>query len=775
MGLKKQKTKYFMQKILWYSLPIEKIFGKLKTTKIGLTEAEANKRLAQYGPNKLPEEQKLSAVKIFLNQFKSPLVYVLLGAALISLILQDFSDAVIIMAGVLINTFLGFFQENKANKAITYLRRLIDLEVTVLRNSNKIKLNAKYLVPGDVVLLRAGDKIAADGRIIDADNFQVVEAALTGESIPSNKNSKILAKGAALMDRENMVYSGTAAVRGKATVVVCETGINSEIGQITQLVSKTKEEKTPLQKQLASFGKTLTYIVLAVCAFIIILGKLQGRVIFGFGPAAREGMLNTAAAVAVAAIPEGLLIAVTTILSIGMQAILKKNALVRRLVAAETLGSTSIICSDKTGTLTEGKMQVSHIVTFDKEIKIKEKPKYRDVIGLVDHDLILKIAVLCNDAAIQNPDDELAEWKIIGDPTESALLLAAIQSGIPYHKLARQQKRLMEIPFDTENKFMATLTKLDDKTNVLYVKGAPEKILNFSKIIRINGVKEELTENRFKLVKSRYEKLSSQGLRLLGFAYKKIDNHKVIKNLSDELNDLVFVGFIALKDPLRPEAKEAIDLAKRAGIRTIIVTGDHKLTAKAIFTELGYKIAEKDIIEGEDLDKMSDDVFFKKISDIDIYARVSPKHKLRIIQTWQKKGEVVAMTGDGVNDAPALKSADIGISLGSSTDIAKETSDLILLDNNFRTIIAAVERGRIIFDNIKKTVLYLLADSFTEIVLIVGSLIMGLPLPILPAQIVWVNLIDDGFPGVAIAFEPGEKEVMKDKPRKKMPRYWINK
>ncbi len=755
-----------MEKTLWHTLPLFRVFSLLKTERSGLTNTEVKSKLKKFGSNKLPEEKKLSSLVILLNQFKSPLVYVLIGAAAISLFLQDFIDMAVILMAVFLNTILGFYQENKANKAITYLRKLVDFKVRVLRDSNEIEINAKDLVPGDIIFLAAGDKIPADARLISINNFQVVESALTGESVPSEKNLKILEKGTTLADRENMVYSGTIVTRGRAKAIVCETGIDTELGQITKLVKEIKEEKTPLQKQLAIFSRNLTYVVIAICGLIVIIGKIQGRPIFGFGQAAREGMLNTAAAIAVAAIPEGLLIAVTAILAIGMQAILRRQALIRHLVAAETLGSVSIICTDKTGTLTEGKMQVARIITAGQELSIKESLGYKNSSTLKDHDLILKVSLLCNDAVIENPNEELQNWKILGDPTETALLLGAIQAGIPYQEVIKQQKRIAEIPFDSEIKYMATLNKLDKDKDVIYVKGAPEKIFAMATKIRINGKKEELTEGKIKSLKNQYEELTSQGLRLLAFAYKQVASSEKIQ-LANELKNLIFIGFIALKDPLRPEAKETLKLAREAGIRPIIVTGDHKLTAKAVMAELGLKVEEKNILEGEQLDKMSDEDLLKRVKEIDIYARVEPKHKLRIINAWQNKGEVVAMTGDGVNDAPAIKAADIGIALGSGTDVAKETSDMILLDNNFKTIIAAIERGRIIFDNIKKVILYLLADGFSEIILVSGALVFGLPLPILPAQIIWINLIDDGLPTIALTFEKGEKGTMKEKPRPK--------
>ncbi|MFA6410333.1 MAG: HAD-IC family P-type ATPase [Candidatus Buchananbacteria bacterium] len=755
-----------MAKTLWHALSETKVLSLLKTDKSGLTQIEAQKRTKKFGPNRLPEEKKETGLAIFLNQFKSPLVYVLLGAAGISLILQDFIDLAVILITVFINIILGFYQENRAYKAIYFLKKLIDFKARIWRDRQLVEVNVFDLVPGDIVALKAGDKIPADCRLLNIDNFLVNEATLTGESVPVEKNLAVLDKGAVLADRKNMVFSGTIVARGKATAVVCETGINTQLGQITKLVQETKKEKTPLQSQLENFSQYLIYIVLAICGILILIGKLQGRPIFGFGQAAREGMLNTAAAIAVAAIPEGLSISVTVILAIGMQAILKRNALVRHLVAAETLGSVSIICTDKTGTLTEGKMQVAKIITAEDETDSRRLSPYVHSDSLFDKDLILKMSLLCSDAVLENPTAELEEQKIIGDPTETALLLAALQNSIPYQEIHQQQPRLSEIPFDSENKYMATLNRLNDQSDVVYVKGAPEKIFAMLSQVRMNNRKENFDKEKLKLLKTKYEKLTNQGLRVLAFAYKKIPSNKK-SEIKGELNDLIFVGFVALQDPLRPKTKDTIKLAQQAGIRTIMVTGDHKLTAKAIYRELGFDISEKNILEGHELEQMSDEQFEKIVENIDIYARVEPHHKLRIVDAWQKKGEVVAMTGDGVNDAAAIKSADIGIALGSGTDVAKETSDLVLLDNNFKTIVAAIERGRIIFDNIKKNILYLLSDSFSEIILISGALILGLPLPILPAQIIWVNMIDDGFPSLALTLEKGDENVMTYKPRRK--------
>jgi len=473
-------------------------------------------------------------------------------------------------------------------------------------------------------------------------------------------------------------------------------------------------------------------------------------------------MFITAVALAVAAIPEGLIIAVTIILTIGMQFILKKKALVRKLVATETLGSVSVICTDKTGTLTEGNMQVSKIITADKEYQLTKSKELNEVEKV--RDLISKVSVLCNAAVVENPEAELESLKIIGSPTEKALLIAAIESGYVPEKLHKDYIQLDEIPFDSEKKFMATLCNHKKAEHQhIFTKGAPEIIFKYCSKVMISGKAETLTLEKLNYLKKKYEAMTKKGLRLLAFAYKT--GHD-FKNCNDELKNLTFLGFVAIKDPLRREAKEALLLCKSAGIRTVVITGDHRLTAKAIFDELGFK-TDGNIVEGSELDNWTDEELQARVVNIDIYARVEPRHKLRVVDAWQARGEVVAMTGDGINDAPALKSADIGIALGDGSDVTKETADIILLDNNFKVIVAAIEQGRIIFENIRKVVLYLLSDSFSELILITGSLLVGLPLPILATQILWINLVADGLPNIALTLEPGESEIMEDKPRKK--------
>ncbi|MFC1598792.1 cation-translocating P-type ATPase [Patescibacteria group bacterium] len=748
-----------MNKIAWHNLPIKEIFNLLKTSIKGLKKPEIEDRIKKYGLNKLPEEKRLSWVFVLLNQFKSPLIYILLVAALISFILHEYADTIVILAAVFINTIVGFIQENKAEKTLEQLKKIISFRSTVIRNGDKISIDSINLVVGDILVLQAGDRVPADGRIIECNDFQVNEASLTGESMPIDKKIDVLDKGMNLADRTNMVFMGTVITRGKANVVITSTGVKTHLGEIAKMVKEAEKEETPLQVKLAKFSRKLGLLVLAASVFVFTFGVLIGEDIFD--------MFETSVAVAVAAIPEGLIVAVTIILTVGMQRILKKKALVKKLVAAETLGSTSIICTDKTGTLTEGNMRVASLLTGlcdgENDLVAIDKKKIKD--NIPDHYWLLKIAALCNDTIISKRKGEYKE-EFIGDPTETALLKATITSGLDYEKIRQENKRIAEIPFSTEIKYMATLNQDKDNKQTAYIKGAPEKILSFADKILINGEEKKITPDIRKKVLHNFDQLTSQGLRVLAAAYKQSDdNNETIKE--GDIKGFTFLGVLALKDPLRKEAKSTIDLCKTAGLHPVIITGDHKLTVKAIAQEVGIEAKDENILEGNDLDKLSDEELVKKVKNITVYARVSPKHKLRIVDAWQTHGEVVAMLGDGVNDAPALKKADIGVALGSGTDVAKETAEIVLLDDNFKTIVDAIRQGRIIFDNIRKVITYLLADSFTELILIIGALIARLPLPVTALQILYINIVDDGFPNVALTFEPGEKDVMKQKPLKK--------
>lgn len=748
----------------FHSQTIESVLKELKSSAKGLSQAEAERRLKKYGPNRLKEEKSLGKLVILLEQFRSPLIYILLIAAYISVLMQKYIDMGVILGAVFINTAVGFFQENKANQALSKLKKLVEYKTIALRDGQEREVDSRQLVVGDVIMLFPGNRAPADARLLEASNLQVNEASLTGESAPAEKNVAIISKGASLGDRNNMVYAGTAVARGTARAVITAIGENTEIGRIAKLVKTTKEEKTPLQIRLADLSKFLSLVVGTVSFLVIGLGVWQGRNFFE--------MFIVGVAIAVAAIPEGLVVAVTVILVLGMQHILKEKALVRKLVATETLGSTTVICTDKTGTLTEGKMSVAHIVIGEKEFEIKTLGSRQDEKEAKNVSLALQIGMMCNDAVIENPRDSLHEWRIIGAPTEAALLLAAYQSGLDKSELKKIEPKVDEMPFSSEDKFMITVHRKKSGDYILYEKGAPEKILAKAVAFYHLGKLRKLTESEREELNKTCEKLTNQGLRVIGVAFRELkvldwDISKKEKDWSLIDRDLNFVGFIALKDPLRPEAGDTIKICRQAGIRPVIVTGDHKLTAIAIAKEIGFKVGSDNVVTGEILDKTDDEKLKELVKKIDIYARVSPHHKLRIVKAFQSRGEVVAMTGDGINDSPALKAADIGLSLGTGTDISKETSDIILLDNNFKTIVSAIRQGRIIFANIRKVVTYLISDSFSEVILIVGSIGLGLPLAILPIQILWINIINDGLPNFSLAFEKGDRDVMREKPIKR--------
>jgi len=732
-----------MATIFWHNLSVKEAIKVLKTNRnYGLDEKEIPLRQTEFGMNALPEEKPLSWLRIFLSQFKSPLIYILLASGFITLFLREYTDSVVIFGSAILNTIIGFIQENKASRALTKLKKMAQTSALVLRNNNLKVINAKELVPGDIITLNAGDKVPADGKIIEAHDLKINEMTLTGEWLAAEKSINPLSKETPLADRDNLVYMGTVVENGKAKVIVTNIGIETEIGRITKIVKETKEQKSPYQKKIGRFSKILGLFIVLTAIVIFGEGILKGK-------DALE-MFTTAIAVIVASIPEGLPVSLTVILAVGMQKILNKGGLIRKLAAAETLGSTSIIATDKTGTLTEGKMKVVDLLTAESILFPEEKDS---------KDLLLKISTLCNEAFIENPKAKKENLIIRGRPTDQAMLLVGLENGLSKKALLKEYEEIDEIAFNSINKYAAYLFKHLNR-HVLYVLGAPEKIFELSN--KVDG--SALASRKRGILEKKLEQLTSKGLRVIAVSYRNVKAEEV-SNAEALLNDLIFVGFIVFKDPLRKDVKKAIRICKQAGVRTIIITGDHKLTAKSVAIELKLPTKANNIIEGKDLDKLTDEEFQKIIKDIYVYARVEPRHKIRIIESWQDRGEIVAMTGDGVNDAPALKKADIGIALGSGTDVAKEVSDLVLLDNSFSTIIAAIEEGRHILDNMRKVITYLLADSFTEVILIGTSLIMGLPLPVSAVQILWVNLIEDGLPDIALAFEPKEKDLMRQKPR----------
>ncbi len=739
-----------MAGIFWHNLSTKEVIRILKTNlKKGLSQEEISIRQKEFGKNSLPEEITFSGIKIFLRQFKSPLIYILLIAGFVTLFLKEYGDSIIIFGAAIVNVFVGFFQENKASQALRELKKIAKSFAQVLRDGNFKLINSEELTPGDIVILHPGDKVPADGRIIESYNLKINEMTLTGEWLPANKTVATLSEKTSLADRDNMVYMGTVVEDGKAKIVITETGIQTEIGKITQMVKETKEEQTPYQEKVAHFSKVIGFIIVFICLFIFAEGIIKGRDF--------NEMFIISIAVAVAAIPEGLPVCITVVLALGMQKILKKQGLVRKLASAETLGSTSIIATDKTGTLTEGKMKVAQVLSGGHIIENEKNNPLS----------VLKIVALCNEAFIENPKEPKKDWVVRGRPTDKALLLGAIEFGVNIKKEQEGLEKIQEMPFDPIHKYLANLYKINEKQGILFVCGAPEKILELSKYIEVNKDKKGLTELRSEKIKEKLNELTGKGQRVVATAYKEINNLSKEEIIEKTCQDLVFTGLIGLKDPLRKEVKKSIRICKRAGIRIIIVTGDHKLTAKAVAKEIGLPVKKENIIEGKDLDSLSDEQFQKIIKHISIYARVEPKHKMRIVENWQNRGDVVAMTGDGVNDAPALKKADIGMVLGSGTDVAKEIADLVLLNDNFSIIVNAVEEGRKILDNIRKIITYLLTDSFTETILIGGGIMLGLPLPVSAAQILWVNLIEDGLPDIALAFEPKEKDIMLKPPRKR--------
>lgn len=732
----------------YHHLSIQEVFKVLKTQSQGLSNKETILRLKKFGYNKLPETKKFLILTLFLRQFKNPLVYILFSALIISFIIMHFVDAWIILAVILASSVVGFLQEYKANQALSKLKQMIKYKAKVLRDNKKIVIDQEDVVPGDIIFLFLGDKVPADARLIKAQNFEVMEAALTGESFPSSKHIGILPQEISLADRENMIYLGTVVASGNAKAVVVATGQQTEFGRIATLVKETEEIETSLQKQLNYFGKVIGLILISINILIFSLGLLTGKPLFE--------MFLISVATVVSAVPEGLLPAMTVILTIGMQRLAKHKGLVRKMLAAETLGSVSVICVDKTGTLTQGEMRVSKIITQAMQQDNDAK-----------HALILKIGLLCNNSVIENFNKNFKNSIIVGDPTEKALFLAGHIAGLEKENIEKEEPRIAEIPFDSEHKFMATLHK-SNKGEIIYAKGAPERILERSSFINIKGKTIALDVAKRKEIQNQYENLTSLGLRVLAMSYK-LQNKIIISEefIKENLNNLVFVGLIGFKDPIRPEAKSAIELCQDAGIRPMIVTGDHKLTAMAVVQELGIQVNQENVLEGVDLDRLSDKKLQELVKKIIIFARVEPKHKIRIVSALQANNEVVAMTGDGANDAPALKKADIGIAVGFGTDVAKEVADLVLLDNNFKTIVEAVKRGRITFNNIRKVMLFLLTDASTSMTLVGGSILLGLPLPLLPSQILWIKLAESSLPAMAMAFDEIDEGVMNEKPRSK--------
>jgi len=756
-----------------YALPSSKVVELLKTDpERGLTSEEAERRLAQFGYNELKEEKRRTILKMIIEQFTDPFVIILLVAILIAAFVErSVVDATTIAIIVILNAIIGFIQEYRAEKAIEALKQMAAPKARVLRDGQIQYIDSKLVVPGDILILEEGDKIAADARLLEAINLTTNEAILTGESTPVSKKVDTLPEDTPVADRKNMVFMATYVNRGRGKAVVVGTGMNTEFGKIAEMVQEIEEEETPLKRKMAVFAKKLGIIVIVLSAVIFVLEVIEEIRHLGNIINAAVEALMISVALAVSVVPEGLPAVLTVTLALGARNLARRNAIIRKLSSAEALGSTTVICSDKTGTITKGEMTVRKIIVNNEIIDVtgvgfepkgeffKENGEKIDPRAHKELELILKIGSLCTNAEYNN-------GKIIGDPTEGAILVAAIKAGMKRSELEKELPRVGEIPFSSERKMMTTIHKSTNSL-LLAVKGAPEIIINNSSKIYKNGNVVEFTWDEKKEILEKSNELAKNGLRLLGFAYKEIAENRNPSTIDEsEEKELIFIGLMAMIDPPREEVYDAVKIAKKAGIKIVMVTGDHRLTAEAISREIGI-MSEGDIsLTGKELSEMSDEEFEKIVEKVTVYARVSPEHKLKIVEALKKKGHIVAMTGDGVNDAPALKRADIGIAMGiSGTDVTKEAADMILADDNFATIVNAVEGGREIYQNIRKFVRFLLACNFDELVVIGLSAVLGWPIPLTAAMILWINLVTDGAPAVALAVDPPDEDLMDRPPR----------
>ncbi len=765
----------------YYNLSISDAIKFIDTSQTGLSEEEARQRLEKYGVNELKQREKISPFQILIRQFTSSIVFILLAALVISLLIGEKLDAIVISTIVVLNGVFGFVQEFKAEKAIEALRKLTALKATVVRDGKEMETDSRELVPGDITLLETGSKVPADARLINIAAFQVDEASLTGESVPSNKTTGPLDNNILVNDQENMVFMGTIVTKGRAKAVVTGTGMDTEIGRIADMVQEADEKLSPLQVKLKKFGKWLGFVTIGICVVVFGVGVLREYLTTDlFETSFAVEMFLASVALAVAAIPEGLPAIVTISLAFGVRRMAKRNALIRKLPAVETLGCTNIICSDKTGTLTKNEMTVREIYFNNRLIEVtgdgytpegsfmqtKSSASFvrggGEEVDISSLELLFRSSILCNDSRLNHNE----RWEIFGDPTEGALLVSAGKAGFKKSEMEDRFPRIDEIPFDSERKCMTTIHRVNEE-NTAYIKGAPDVILNHCKYISINGQVKDITGEDRKKILDVNHKMASKALRVLGFAYKSLDEKYTPKSEIVEKN-LIFIGLQAMIDPPREEVRESIIKCRTAGISTVVITGDHKLTAIAITKELGlFKEGDK-ALSGEELDKLSDDELDKIVESIVICARVSPEHKVRILNALKKRGHVVAMTGDGVNDAPALKNSDIGVAMGiTGTDVAKEASDMVLTDDNFASIVNAVEEGRGIYNTIKQFIQYTLSSNLGEILVVFLAILIGWPLPLIAIQILWVNLLTDGLPGLALGLDPFDKDIMKNPPRKR--------
>jgi len=749
----------------WHSLKPEEVFDKLGAGSSGLSSVDAAERIKKYGLNELSSRKKTSPLMLFLCQFNNFLIYILILATVISFLIGEVVDAGIIAAIVVLNAILGFLQEYKAERSIESLKSLIVQEAFVIRDGHRLKVPASTLVPGDVIEVEAGENVPADSLIIQAASLKADESALTGESVPSDKWPAVLPADTPLGDMNSMLFMGTSIIDGRAKAIVVETGMTTEIGRIAGLVEAGTKRETPMQISIDKLGKFFGILALATCAVIFIAGLLEGQELFE--------MFMVSVSLAVAAIPEGLPATITIVLALGVQRMARRKAVVRKLPAVETLGSTSVICSDKTGTLTQNIIVLKRIVTADYEYNVTGEGYSSEGTFIscgdtvtVNQDpgvcMLLKAGTLCNNATYERFGNK---WNIIGDSTEVAILAAASKAGFNKIVLEDENPRLLEVPFRAGEKRMSTINACGNK-KYAFVKGAPEIILSLSVDVLKGGDIVPLEERYRQHFLKHNEAMASKGMRVLGFAYKEVSADPCSVNECEIESGLIYLGLAGMIDPPRPEAKESIRRCKEAGIDVVMITGDHKLTALAIASELGIYREGDGAVTGAELNDMPEEALDRSIGRIKVYARTSPEQKLRIVEALQRKDKVVAMTGDGVNDAPSLKRADIGVAMGiTGTDVSRQASDLVLMDDNFATIVSAVEEGRRIYDNVKKVVKFLFSSNMGEVLTIFLGIILGLPLPLLAIQILWVNLITDSLPALALSMDPAERGIMKRPPR----------
>ncbi len=776
----------------WYRKSREDVLAELKTDdKAGLTAAEAAARLQAVGPNELEERGGRSKWRILLAQLTGILTLILIAAAVLSIVLGDWIDAVVILAIVVLNAALGYSQEYRAEKSMAALKRLAVPNVRVRRDSRVQEISARDLVPGDIVMVEAGNILAADGRVLQSISLRVQEAALTGEAEAVDKEAELVFETErAVGDRRNMLYAGTAVSYGHGEMVVTTTGMETELGHIAEMIQSVPDDKTPLQRRLDRMGKVLAAAALVLVVVIFLLGLLRGE--------SWEQMLLTSVSLAVAAIPEALTAVVTIALSLGAQRMLKRRALIRRLPAVETLGSVNVICTDKTGTLTQNRMTVTALDVANHRVELRqiagdsrmalvpadgggEREKLLPTL-----DLLLVSGALCNDAVLVEHEEREGEFHAVGDPTEGALILAAAGFGIRKDDLDRAFPRIAEVPFDSVRKRMTTvhrvplsaeelppsLTSLWNRRQspnafspyLAFTKGAVDGLLDQTRQVWVEGEVQPFDETwRWRVARS-HDDLAAKGMRVLGVALRMLPEPPPPDAGQALEQELILVGLFGMMDPPRPEVADAVALCKAAGIRPVMITGDHPLTARHIAKTLGIGTSER-FTTGQELDQLSPEQLSDLTQEISIFARVSPEHKLKLVQAYRDRGNIVAMTGDGVNDAPALKKADIGVAMGiTGTDVSKEAAEMVLLDDNFATIVAAVEEGRVIYDNVRRFIKYLLSCNASEIAVMLLGPLLGMPLPLLPLQILWMNLVTDGLPALALSIEPAEKNVMRRPP-----------